>query len=145
MSRPCVFCSLLRDEEPATWLYRGDHASALLPLPSGRLAPGHTLVIPAEHVVGVQDASAEALQQTILLVQRVARSLADALAAPGVNVLNASGPHTGQSVDHLHFHVVPRWEGDGLDTWLNGRSRHPVADTWPDTLRLALHDSGSPT
>lgn len=141
MSRPCVFCSLLRDEGPATWLYRGDHASALFPLPSGRLAPGHTLVIPAEHVVGVQDASAETLHRTMLLVQQVARSLAGAIESRGVNVLNASGPHTGQSVDHLHFHVVPRWEGDGLDTWLQGSSSRTVGDGWEGALRTALHDS----
>lgn len=143
MPRSCVFCSLLNGEGTAVWLYRGDHASALLPLQSGRLAPGHTLVIPTDHVVGVQDASVEALRQVILLVQRVAQSLAASVDAPGVNVLNASGPHTGQSVDHLHFHVVPRWDGDGLDTWLQGRSSHPAADDWTRQLRTALHDSMS--
>jgi histidine triad (HIT) family protein len=45
------------------------------------------------------------------------------LGGAGVNILNASSPGSDQSVPHLHFHVVPRWPGDGLDTWPSERSR----------------------
>ncbi|MGN6331278.1 MAG: HIT family protein [Motilibacteraceae bacterium] len=124
----CVFCTLMETGE-ARWVHRGEDAVAFLPLPEGELAPGHTLVVPREHAVGVQDVSPEALASTSLLVQRVSHSMRDALGAPGVVVLNASGPSSGQSVDHLHFHVVPCWPDDGTDFWPVDRSSHPaIAD-----------------
>lgn len=138
MTADCIFCQLLNGEGPAEWLYRGDRASALLPRPQGRLATGHALVISNEHAVGVQDVSPAAMSDTALLVQQVARGMAAAIGATGVNVLNASGPHSDQSVDHLHFHVVPRWAGDSLQTWPQGRSSHEPGDGWLDALRAQL-------
>lgn len=131
----CVFCELLAGEGDAEWIAYGDEASALLPT-SGVLAPGHTLVISNEHAVGIQDVSTSGLQEVALLVQRVAQRMRDSIGATGVNVLNASGPHSDQSVDHFHFHVVPRWSGDELDTWPGGRSTHVLPTGWIDTLRI---------
>lgn len=138
MATDCIFCKLLNGEGPAEWLHRGDSASALLPLAAGRLAPGHTLVIANEHAIGVQDVSPTGMQATALLIQRVAQRMTAAIGATGVNVLNASGPHSDQSVDHLHFHVVPRWAGDDLETWPQGRSTHVLDDGWIQALRTAL-------
>jgi len=58
----------------------------------------------------------------------VAGAMRTALDASGVNILNASGPGSEQSVPHLHFHVVPRWLDDGFSTWPTGRSEHRLAD-----------------
>lgn len=67
------------------------------------------------------------------LVRRVADGMRLALGAEGVNILNASGPGSEQSVLHLHFHVIPRWSDDDFTTWPAGRSRHQVGD---DPVRL---------
>lgn len=124
----CVFCDLM-NTGAARWVAREADAVAFLPLPDGALAPGHTLVVPREHCVGVLDASTSALTATIELVQRVSRAMTDSLGATGVVLLNASGPHSGQSVDHLHFHVVPCWPDDGAVFWPTDRSAHPqIAD-----------------
>ncbi|MFE4969039.1 HIT family protein [Streptomyces sp. NPDC056660] len=55
---------------------------------------------------------------------RLARAMRSGLNATGVNVLNASGPGSEQSVPHLHFHAVPRWPDDGISTWPTGQSQH---------------------
>lgn len=60
------------------------------------------------------------------------------IGAPGVNLLSASGPHSDQSVPHLHVHVIPRWEGDGLDTWPSTISRHVLESDWLTSLRTGL-------
>ena len=137
-SAPCIFCDLLSGAGRAEWLVRGAHAAALLPLRNGWLAPGHTLVISDEHAVGVQDVSPTALQAVILLVQRISHMLHRSRQASGVNVLNASGAGSDQSVAHLHFHVVPRWPDDGLDTCPSGRSSRPVPDDLAGLLRDGL-------
>ena len=118
----CVFCEMLEGGGPARWVARELSAAAFLPLPGSELAPGHTLVVPVEHATGIQDASPRALAAAIQLVQKVSVAMRTALGADGVNVLNASGPGSEQSVGHLHFHVVPRWSDDGFSTWPSDRS-----------------------
>jgi histidine triad (HIT) family protein len=121
----CVFCDLIASGD-AAWVTRGRDAVAFLPLPESTLAPGHTLVVPRKHCSSVFDATADVLLATSVLTQRVAGAMQRALAATGVVVLNASGPHSGQSVDHLHFHVVPCWPDDEADFWPRDRSVHTL-------------------
>lgn len=77
----CVFCQILETGE-ARWVAQREDAVAFLPLPEGEIAPGHTLVIPREHAVGVQDASAQALAATTALLQEVSRAMTRAIGAP---------------------------------------------------------------
>ncbi|WP_158220304.1 HIT family protein [Kineosporia sp. A_224] len=122
----CVFCELMRTGA-ARWVAEDDDdAVAFLPLPETALAPGHTLVVPREHCAGVLDASPAALFAATALVQRVGRAMTRTIGATGVVVLNASGPHSGQSVAHLHFHVVPCWPDDGAVYWPGDRSARPA-------------------
>ncbi|WP_077800057.1 HIT family protein [Streptomyces sp. JHA26] len=119
----CTFCRLIR-EDGARWVARASQACAFSPLDP--LAPGHTLVVPTRHYADVFDTPHDVLAATTALVKRVAWALKTALEASGVNILNASGPGSEQSVPHLHFHVVPRWVDDGISTWPSGRSGHRV-------------------
>ncbi|MFE5491962.1 HIT family protein [Streptomyces virginiae] len=126
----CVFCRLIR-EGTAHWVARETEACAFAPLDP--LAPGHTLVVPTRHHAGVFDTPPDVLAASMALVQRVAAAMRTALDATGVNILSASGPGSEQSVPHLHFHVVPRWEDDGITTWPTGPSRRPSTGD-PSTL-----------
>jgi histidine triad (HIT) family protein len=120
----CVFCELIRDDA-AVWITREPSACAFAPLDP--IAPGHALVVPTMHVADIFDSSPQILADTIVLVRRVADAMRLALKAEGVNVLHASGPSSGQSVSHLHFHVVPRWSDDEFSTWPASRSQHNFA------------------
>lgn len=122
----CVFCAIVAGDAPARWVARDERAVAFLPLPGEELAPGHTLVVPTEHALGVQDVSLEGLTAAASLVQRVARAMEDALGSTGVCVLNASGPGSGQTMGHLHFHVVPHWADDDYHAWPERPSTRPA-------------------
>ncbi|MHB8245895.1 MAG: HIT family protein [Acidimicrobiales bacterium] len=135
----CIFCRLIVTGE-AEWVVRTAEAVAFLPLPGGALAPGHTLVVPREHFTGVLDASLAALRATTQLVQEVGVAMTEALGATGVVVLNASGPASGQSVDHLHFHVVPCWPDDEANFWPSDRSAHRLAEPAHELLARALEE-----
>jgi histidine triad (HIT) family protein len=121
----CIFCDLLHSGT-ARWITRESSVAALAPLHP--LAPGHTLVIPADHYADIFSTPPGPLAETMALIQRLAKAMRATLDASGVNVLHASGPDSEQSVPHLHFHLVPRWPDDGFSTWPAGRSRHRIAD-----------------
>src|ERR1700689_237751 len=108
----CVFWEIVDERVSSVVVHRTDRAIAFLPN-GAVLAPGHCLVAPLAHAVDLFDVSDQDLEATMLLVRRLSVAMRTTLGAGGVNVLNASGPHSEQSVLHLHFHVVPRWEGDG--------------------------------
>ncbi|MGZ0148844.1 HIT family protein [Kribbella sp. WER1] len=132
----CVFCGLI-SADSARWIAKEPAAVAFLPLPGEEIAPGHTLVVPRRHTAaGVLDVQAGDLAQVIDLAQRVAQRIVERLGATGVCLLNASGPGSGRSVDHLHFHVVPRYPGDGDDSlpWPTGRSVHRLSGDVQDLL-----------
>jgi histidine triad (HIT) family protein len=139
----CVFCSLLLNEAPADWIAKEEHAAAFLPLPASSLAPGHTLVIPTVHATEIHDASPSSLAATMALVQKVSLAMREALGAPGVNLLSASGPESEQSVAHLHVHVVPRWRDDGFTTWPCQRSRRTVIGSPARLLAHAMSTAGA--
>jgi histidine triad (HIT) family protein len=80
------------------------------------------------------------LQEVVELAREVSRAVVDVVGAGGVNILNASGVDAEQPVLHLHFHVVPRWAGDGITTWPAGRSDREVAENALSRLRSALQE-----
>jgi histidine triad (HIT) family protein len=103
---PCVFCEIAAERAPAVVLHRTDRAIAFLPI-DRILAPGHSLVAPLAHSVDLFDVNSRDLHATVLLVKDLSLAMRATLGAGGVNVLNASGPHSEQPVFHLHFHVGP--------------------------------------
>ncbi|SDQ85267.1 histidine triad (HIT) family protein [Curtobacterium sp. UNCCL20] len=122
----CTFCRMIAGDAPVRWVEREEHAVAFAPLADSVLAPGHTLVAPVEHTVDLLRAGPVALAATFALAQRVARGMRGALGATGTVLLQASGTDAGQSVPHLHVHVVPCWPDDGVVHWPGGRSAHVV-------------------
>ncbi len=111
MSEECIFCKIVAGEIPSTRVYEDDDILAFMDI--GPIIKGHTLVIPKAHSNRVTDTSAEVLQKIIVVVQKVARAQIAGLGADGVNVTQANGSVAGQVVPHIHFHVIPRFEGDG--------------------------------
>jgi len=77
-------------------------------------ADGHVLVIPKVEAENLFDLPPDALAATMLTTQRVARAVQKAFDAPGILIAQLNGPAAGQSVFHIHFHVVPRHEGFDL-------------------------------
>ncbi|MBW3560823.1 MAG: HIT family protein [Proteobacteria bacterium] len=107
-----IFARILRGELPAARVFEDEHALAILDVfPQSR---GHTLVLPRQPARNLLDIEPEALGALIQRVQRVARAVRDALQPDGLTISQFNGAAGGQSVFHLHFHVIPRWEGRPL-------------------------------
>jgi histidine triad (HIT) family protein len=110
--RDNIFARILRGELPAAKVYEDGVALAFLDLyPQSQ---GHTLVLPKVSARNLFDIEPEALQDLIVRVQKVARAVRTVLAPDGVTVMQYNGAAGGQSVFHLHFHIIPRWEGASM-------------------------------
>ena len=104
-----VFAKIIRNEAPAHRVYEDDWTVAFMDLMPQ--ADGHTLIIPKHPARDLFDADPEFLSKTIQTTQKIARAVKRAFNADGVMVAQLSGAAAGQSVFHLHFHVLPRYGG----------------------------------
>jgi histidine triad (HIT) family protein len=113
-----VFAKILRGELPCVKVYEDKQTLAFMDImPS---TEGHTLVVPREQAETIFDLSPDAAAALIKTTQRVAKAVREALACPGVMLVQLNGAAAGQSVPHVHFHIVPRTAG--LDLKLHGRA-----------------------
>jgi histidine triad (HIT) family protein len=118
-----IFAKILRGEAPCFKVFEDEVALAFMDIfPVGR---GHTLVIPkraaARNLLELPDAEIGPYMER---VQRVARGMEKALAPDGLAVFQFNGAPSGQTVFHLHFHIVPRWEG----TPMGQHGKTPMGD-----------------
>jgi histidine triad (HIT) family protein len=113
-----IFARILRGELPKVVVYEDAQTLAFMDImPS---VEGHTLVIPKEAAESILDLSPEGAAAVMATTQKVARAVKKALDVPGVMLVQLNGTAAGQSVPHIHFHVLPREEG--LDLKLHGRA-----------------------
>lgn len=111
----CSFCKIAAGNAPCRKIYEDEFTLAFLD--TARDAEGHTLVIPKQHAENLLDCGGETLAHLMETVKRVSEHYVRDCGYEGVNLLNASGSAAQQSVPHLHFHIIPRRKGDGLNTW----------------------------
>lgn len=107
MKNNCVFCAIAAGEIPSFKVYEDELVLAYLDI--NPFSRGHTLVIPKEHSTGLLDTSDETLSALVSRVKKVAAHLKDALPCDGFNILQNNGEAAGQTVMHIHFHIVPRY------------------------------------
>ena len=100
-----IFARILRGELPAIKVYEDDQTLAFMDIMPQ--AEGHTLVIPKSPAVTLLDLSPEAAAYTIQIVQKIAKAMETALDAKGIVLMQLSGAAAGQTVPHVHFHLIP--------------------------------------
>jgi histidine triad (HIT) family protein len=108
----CDFCEIAAGRADAEVVAEGDRWVAFFPLEPA--TPGHTLVIPKEHVKDLWDASLDVARDLMGAVVQVGRAINSALQPDGMNLISSAGRAAEQTVPHLHLHVVPRWSADGF-------------------------------
>jgi histidine triad (HIT) family protein len=125
-----VFAKILRGEFSAYKVYEDDRTLAFLDIMPQ--APGHTLVVPKSAARNILDVDPDDLAYLIKITQKIARTAKSVFAADGVNVFQFNEPAAGQTVFHLHVHVIPRKDGVPLK---------PPASIKEDAAVLAEHQA----
>ena len=134
--RTNIFARILRGEIPSTRVYEDDAAIAFMDvMPQG---PGHTLVVPKAPSRNLLDADAATLAPMMGVVQKVARAVKTAFDADGVTIMQFNEPASGQTVFHLHVHIIPRFEGVPLKPHTGEMERPEVLKAHAEKIRTAL-------
>lgn len=107
----CLFCKIVVGEIPNHTVYEDDTVLAFLDIHP--CAKGHTVVIPKTHVERLSDLSDEQWTKTLAGVQKAMKRVYAVLQPQAVNIGINDGPAAGQAVSHVHWHILPRNEGDG--------------------------------
>ncbi len=107
-----IFAKILRGEIPCVKVHEDDDTLAFMDVMPQ--APGHLLVIPKTASRNMLDADPQVLAKTIAVVQKLAIAAKEAFDADGVYIAQFNEPAAGQTVFHLHFHIVPRKESESL-------------------------------
>lgn len=107
----CIFCDIAGGRSRARFVYQDERACAFLDIEPVR--PGHILVVPRGHITDLSsELAVEGITGMAHALHATASLLRDRLAAEGVSVFQSNGVAAGQTVQHLHFHMVPRFSGD---------------------------------
>jgi histidine triad (HIT) family protein len=115
----CIFCKIVSGEIPSYQVYEDEKTIAFLDI--APVAPGHTLVATKNHYQNFEDITPYELDSLIQSVKTVGKLLTDSLKLKGYNVTVNNGEIAGQVIPHIHFHIIPRAEGDGLELWPQGK------------------------
>ncbi|ESY83276.1 MULTISPECIES: HIT family protein [unclassified Mesorhizobium] len=131
-----IFAKILRGEIPSHRVYEDEAVVAFMDvMPQG---PGHTLVVPKAPSRNLLDAAPSTFGPLFSTVQKVARAVRKALNADGVTVMQFNEPASGQTVYHLHVHVIPRFDGIPLKPHTGTMEKPEVLAENAEKIRAAL-------
>lgn len=134
----CIFCKILKGEIPSAKLYENDKVLAFLDIMP--VHKGHTLVIPKEHYETILDIPEDLLKDVIVVLKKVSKAVKEGVEADGISIGQSNFKAGGQVVPHLHFHIMPRFEGDGLKFWPQGKYEEGEMDSYREKIAKFLKE-----
>ncbi len=131
-----IFAKILRGEIPCHKVDENDDFIAFMDVMPQ--APGHTLVVPKAPSRNLLDADAAVLAKLLPFTQRIARAVKQAFDADGIAIVQYNEAPAGQSVFHLHMHVIPRHDGVPLKRHEGSMEKGEILKANADKIRAAL-------
>ena len=108
----CIFCRIIKGEIPCAKIYEDERTFSFLDI--GPINPGHALVLPRGHYTTIFEIPEEELKACAATAKKIAGAVFRAAGAQGLNFLQNNFKAAGQHVDHIHFHLIPRYTEDGF-------------------------------
>lgn len=131
-----IFAKILRGEMPATKVHEDEATLAFMDVMPQ--SDGHVLVIPKASSTGLDDADPGVVAQLIRTVQKLAPKVRDAMGADGYRIVQFNGPAAGQTVFHLHVHIIPMWAGVPLRPHTGKMADPAVLKAHAEKIRAAV-------
>lgn len=132
----CLFCKIIAGEIPCAKVYEDDDTLAFLDIaPNNK---GHTLVVPKKHYETMLDTPDDVLCKIMSAVKNVAAAVKKGTGCGGFNIAQNNYKTAGQLVPHIHFHIIPRVEGDGFEFWPQKKYEEGEMEKWQKKIEAAL-------
>ncbi|AEA64663.1 MULTISPECIES: HIT family protein [Burkholderia] len=131
-----IFAKILRGELPCTRVYESDSTIAFMDIMPQ--SPGHTLVVPKEAAEMLYELSDEAAAECIRVTKRIALAIREALRPDGLFIGQFNGAAAGQTVPHVHFHLIPRWATQPLGAHSRDVADPKELEAMAERIRAAL-------
>lgn len=104
----CIFCKIINGDLPCFKIYEDDDILAILDI--AQVTYGHTLVLPKKHFESILDVDKETMTKIAEVLPSLTNQIITKCNAKGSHILSNTGAISGQTVDHLHFHIIPRYD-----------------------------------
>ncbi len=114
----CIFCKIISKEVESNIIYEDDQTISFLDI--NPVNKGHSLVMPKNHYPTFMDIPKSELGAIFSTIQDVTSAVMKSMNASGSNLLMNNKKAAGQLVNHVHFHIIPRFKNDGLKHWPQG-------------------------
>lgn len=107
----CIFCKLANGDIPTNSIYEDERFNVILD--NGPATKGHALILPKDHADNLFELPDDTAAEAMKLAKKLGTMLVEKLGAQGLNLVQNNGAVAGQTVNHFHLHLIPRYEGDG--------------------------------
>lgn len=135
----CIFCKIANGEIPSKTLYEDDSFRVILDISPA--SKGHAIILPKNHAANLYELPEEDAAKIMVVAKKVATVLKDTLQCDGLNVLQNNGEAAGQTVFHLHVHLIPRYENDNIKIeWEAGAEGNTLADEVVEKIQNAINE-----
>ena len=109
----CIFCKIANGEIPSHTLYEDGECRVIFDISPA--SKGHAIILPKKHAANIFEISEEDASKIYVVAKKVAAALSEELHCDGVNILQNNGEAAGQTVFHLHMHIIPRYKDDTVN------------------------------
>ncbi len=114
----CIFCKIVAGEIPSYKVYEDESVVAFLDIEP--ISKGHTLIVPKKHFKNMEEITEDELGKLMNGVKNVGKIIKDKMQIEGYNIMENNDPVSGQTIPHIHWHIIPRSNNDGINMWPRG-------------------------
>lgn len=134
----CIFCKIANGEIPSRTLYEDEDFRVIFDISPA--SKGHAIILPKKHAANIFEISEEDASKIYVIAKKVATVLSEELQCDGINILQNNGETAGQSVFHLHMHIIPRYKDDTVNIkWKPGVPDEDLLDRLSEKLKKVFN------
>lgn len=136
MDNNCIFCKIINKEIPSKMIYEDNDFYAMLDIaPATR---GHVLILPKEHAATMSELSDDKLSKILVLAKKIIEAMKKVHGFTDYNIIQNNGRLAGQTVDHYHLHLIPRYSVDEVSLWSPHDNDPSVTEELAETVRKLI-------